>query len=75
MSNLSSSVANWLLHFNPIWPKGEGKAHCAVPVAYLHVSVQYANERVEKTFLSYEFGKGQHTFYPVKLTRFLEEKK
>ena len=26
------------------------------------------------TFLSCEFGKGQYTFYPVKLSRFLEEK-
>ena len=35
----------------------------------------YAYELVEKTFLSYEFGKGQYTFYPVKLSRFLEKNK
>ena len=27
------------------------------------------------TFLSYELGKGQYTFYPLKLSHFLEEKK
>ena len=27
------------------------------------------------TFLNYEFGKGQYTFYPIKLSRFLEKKK
>ena len=26
------------------------------------------------TFLTYEFGKGQYTFYPVKLSRFAEKK-
>ena len=26
-------------------------------------------------FLSYEFGKGKYTFYPLKLSRFTEEKK
>ena len=38
---------------------------------------KYAYELVEKnlTFLSYEFGKGQYTFYPVKLSRFLEKNK
>ena len=35
---------------------------------------KYAYELVEKTFLSYDFGKGQYTFYPVKLSRFLEKK-
>ena len=36
---------------------------------------KYAYELVEKTFLSYDFGKGQYTFYPVKLSRFLEKNK
>ena len=32
------------------------------------------NDWKNLTFLSYEFGKGQYTFYPVKLSRFLEKK-
>ena len=46
----------------------------------LHICVylcKYAYEVVEKNlaFLSYGFGNGQYTFYPVKLSRFLEKNK
>ena len=60
--------------FNPIYPRGG--AHCAPPVTYLRISVQIRVRARWKnlTFLSYEFGKGQYTFYPVKLSRFLEKK-
>ena len=53
-----------------------GGAHCAPPVTYLRISVQIRVQARWKnlTFLSYEFGKGQYTFYPVKLSRFLEKK-
>ena len=58
---------------------GGGGGHivqCASPVTYLRISVQICVRARWKnlTFLSYEFGKGQYTFYPVKLSRFLEKK-
>ena len=58
----------------PYLPRGG--AHCAPPVTYLRISVQIRVRARWKnlTFLSYEFGKGQHTFYPVKLSCFLEKK-
>ena len=51
---------------NPIWP----------PVTFLRISVQIRIRARWKnlTFLSYEFGKGLYTFYPVKLSRFAEKK-
>ena len=47
------------------------------PVTYLRISVQIRVRARWKnlTFLSYEFGKGQYTFYPVKLSRFAEKNK
>ena len=53
-----------------------GHAHCAPPVTYLLISGQLRVRVCWKnlTFLSYEFGKGQYTFYPVKLSRFFEKK-
>ena len=46
----------------------------ALFVTSLRISVQIRRALKEMTFLSYEFGKGQYTFYPVKLSRFAEEK-
>ena len=45
------------------------------PVTYLRISVQIRVRACWKnlTFLSYEFGKGQHTFYPIKLSGFAEK--
>ena len=60
----------------PLTLLAPGGAHCAPPVTYLLFLCKYAYELVEKnlTFLSYEFGQGQYTLYPVKLSRFLEKK-
>ena len=61
-------------YFNPISTRG---GHIvSPPVTYLCISVQIRVRARWKnlTFLSYEFGKGQYTFYPVKLSRFLEKK-
>ena len=41
------------------------------PIRQIRVRARWKN----LTFLSYEFGKGQYTFYPVKLSRFLEKNK
>ena len=46
----------------------------ALFVTYLRISVQIRRALKKMTFLSYEFGKRQYTFYPVKLSRFPEEK-
>ena len=51
-------------------------AHCAPPVTYLFISGQ-SRVRVcwkNLTFLSYQLGKGQYTFYPVNWSRFAEKK-
>ena len=72
-----------LLQTSSIWIKevtltllAPGGAHCAPPATYLRISVQIRIRARWKnlTFLSYEFGKGQYTFYPVKLSRFLKKK-
>ena len=54
-----------------------GGAQCAPPVTYLRISGQIrVRVRCKNlTFLSYECGKGQYTFYPVKLSRFAEKNK
>ena len=59
---------------NPIWPRG---GHIVPPLSRICVYLcKYAYERIEKnlTFLGYEFGKGQYTFYPLKLSCFAEKK-
>ena len=60
---------------NPIWPRG---GDIVPPLSRSCVYLgKYAYDRVEKnlTFLIYEFGKGQHTFYPIKLSGFAEKNK
>ena len=59
---------------NPIWSGGGGTI---APLSRIYVCLcNYAYDCVEKnlTFLSYEFGKGQCPFYPVKLSPFSEER-
>ena len=57
---------NWLRgsFLNPIWPRGGTLCR---PVTFLRISVQIRVRAHWKnlTFLSYEYGKGQYTFYPV----------
>ena len=57
--------------------KQTGGAHCAPPVTYLRISVQIRIQTRWKnlTSLSYEFGIGQYTFYPAKLSRFAKKNK
>ena len=66
------SLSNTILQIFSLTLFGLGGAHCTPP-AYI-----YANTRTSvlknMTFLSYEFGKEQYTFYPVKLSCFAEEK-
>ena len=51
------------IFLNPICPRGEGGG-CLAPLSRICMQ----NKRVVKNllFLSYEFGKGQYTFYHVK---------
>ena len=67
---------NWLRgsFLNPIWPRGGTLCR---PVTYLRISVQIRVRAHWKnlTFLGYEFGKGQYTFYPLKLSCFAEKNK
>ena len=61
-------------NINPIWPRG---GHIVPPpITYLRISVLVRVRAHWKnlTFLGYEFGKGQYTFYPLKLSCFAEKK-
>ena len=61
---------NWLRgsFLNPIWPRGGTLCR---PVTYLRISVQIRVRAHWKnlTFLTYGFGRGQYTFYPVSLKK------
>ena len=57
-----------ILHLNPIRTRG---GHIVPPLSRICVYLgKYTYKRIEKnlTFLSYECGKGQYTFYPVDLS-------
>ena len=66
MPKLRSQVN--LLLTEPYLPPGVGGTLC--PPCH---EGKYMYERVEKTFPNYEFGKGQYTFYRIKLSRFAEK--
>ena len=74
---VSTSCHHLASKWNNLTLFGPGGAHCAPPVTYLRISVQIrvGAHRKNLTFLNYEFGKGQYTFYPVKLSRFAEKNK
>ena len=39
-------------------------------IAYIRANMHTSALKKNLTYLSYEFGKGQYTFYPLKLSRF-----
>ena len=64
------------LKINPIW-SGGGWHNCPPchVFAYVYAATRTIALKKNLTFPSYEFGKGQCPFYPVKLSPFSEERK
>ena len=58
--------------FNPIKTRGHIVPPCRV---FVYIRANTRTTVLKKTFPKYEFGKGQCTFYPMKLSRFGEKKK